>query len=861
MLAGLGVSWLLFRNIGLRGWGFGRLIGLLITGYTVWILSMIGVLSSSLLSWWSVTAAFSTISVVVIYRNRQEFFTFLRRNTKLILISEVLFATFFAAFALFKAYDPGIFGTEKPMELMLLASSWLAEAAPPEDAWFAGEPIAYYYFGYWMFAGLSHMSGVAPAYGFNLALASLPALASPAAFGLIVAIAHGTRKISNSKSHHGGKGSSYQISEPSSSKGYMQGRAMILAGLFGVALLLLAGSAVGWWEGLAHFGVGSTSLYEWLAIDGLELSSGQPFRGEFGSWRPQDYWWWWRASRVINSFDEAGRSLDFTIQEFPAFSYLLGDLHPHVMSLPFFLLTLGTILTVWRSSSPWGFRWLVRHKLSAIALAFLIGAAGFINLWDVLFISALLWMVCSIKVQDENPGQNLLLASLYALPPVLLLVLVGFAGFAPFYPPFGSSEGGLLYPYIGAVETGTRPIHFLTVWGFFGLILLPPAIVFIWRRLQPDWQRSGSERNTPELPASSVSRGSLSLFIGLLLAVPLSIWALGILFANRSFNPNEEFSLFGGQNPIVIFNSEALVLDNLFHLGLPAILSVLFFLFLRLSAQTGIHRDDPLRFVFLLTALSIYVLYVAEFIFAVDVFGNRMNTVFKVYYEVWIALSVASAVVLFRAMAYRIKWQEWRMLTMRIAWAMVLLMALVGPFYYTAAAFVSKTSTSVGFGEGSFNGLAWLEDSAPSDIEAARWLSRNVDKEDTILEGVGGSFTNYGRLSSITGIPSLLGWSGHEVQWRADDAAVYERELAARSLYTTSDEAEAWAILDKWGINYIVVSCREHDLYPELRRAAILRMDEQLTLVFDSESLKGSDALGGCRVQIYKSALDLEAST
>ncbi len=49
---------------------------------------------------------------------------------------------------------------------------------------------------------------------------------------------------------------------------------------------------------------------------------------------PTDNWWWWRATRVIDTLS-GGQSLDYTITEFPIFSFILGDLHPHVMNLPF----------------------------------------------------------------------------------------------------------------------------------------------------------------------------------------------------------------------------------------------------------------------------------------------------------------------------------------------------------------------------------------------------------------------------------------------------------------------------------------------------------------------------------------------
>ena len=56
-------------------------------------------------------------------------------------------------------------------------------------------------------------------------------------------------------------------------------------------------------------------------------------------------WWWWRASRVIHDLDPLGNSMGIQpIDEFPGFSFLLGDMHPHVLALPFVLLALALAL-------------------------------------------------------------------------------------------------------------------------------------------------------------------------------------------------------------------------------------------------------------------------------------------------------------------------------------------------------------------------------------------------------------------------------------------------------------------------------------------------------------------------------------
>ncbi|MCL4822900.1 MAG: hypothetical protein KJZ57_01660, partial [Anaerolineales bacterium] len=69
---------------------------------------------------------------------------------------------------------------------------------------------------------------------------------------------------------------------------------------------------------------------------------------------PDRFWlWWWRASRVVSDFTLTGEFKE-VIDEFPAFSFVLGDLHPHILALPFNFLGFGVALNLfldgWRGA-------------------------------------------------------------------------------------------------------------------------------------------------------------------------------------------------------------------------------------------------------------------------------------------------------------------------------------------------------------------------------------------------------------------------------------------------------------------------------------------------------------------------------
>ena len=109
----------------------------------------------------------------------------LRRHWRYILGVEVFFFLALAAWAFFRAHNPEIAGTEKPMEFAFLNGILNSSQFPPRDPWLSGYAISYYYFGYVQLNMLVQLTGVAPGIAFNLGLSSIFALTLIGAFGLV----------------------------------------------------------------------------------------------------------------------------------------------------------------------------------------------------------------------------------------------------------------------------------------------------------------------------------------------------------------------------------------------------------------------------------------------------------------------------------------------------------------------------------------------------------------------------------------------------------------------------------------------------------------------------------------------------
>ncbi len=129
------------------------------------------------------------------------------------------------------------------------------------------------------------------------------------------------------------------------------------------------------------------------------------------------------------------------------------------------------------------------------------------------------------------------------------------------------------------------------------------------------------------------------------------------------------------------------------------------------------------------------------------------------------------------------------------------------------------------------DGLGWLRESAPGDVEAIAWLRDNAPDDAVLLEAVGPDYSGFGhaRMSTFTGRPTVLGWAGHEVQWKHDPGT---READVKTMYTSTDPAAVRPLLDRYGVEYVVVGPIERADYGE---AGVAKWDDLGRRVFDRD--------------------------
>ncbi len=751
-----------------RGWAVSRVLALLALAWVTWIGGTIGIVPNSAAGIAAVLVIMGIAAAWLAYQRRAELADFFRRRWAVVAITELTFLAVFAFWALVISEAPGISHTEKPMDFGILNAVANADGFPPEDQWLSGHSIAYYYGGHYVAAMLSTLTGVATDKTYNLAVATIPALLAAGILGLV-----------------------YNVLRLAGARAFPA----LGAGLLTAVGVTMLGNLSGVLELAYVRGVGGDWFWEWVAVKGLEAPAG----GD--GWLPDGFWWWWRGTRVIDTLTETGTSLDYTITEVPFFSFLLGDLHAHVSALPFVTLALTLTLALMVSPFAPGLRWLRHRPGEAAALALALGSLAFINAWDFplyVAIAAMAAMACwsawrinrseagtssSSAASTATLGRATGRAALLALG----LVAAGLALFLPFYQSFDSQAGGIL-PVTGPA---TRPFLFLVVMGVPAFL----AGALVGRSLLA----LGSPTSGKRLLVAPVAAFS---------AAPFFVWLLAVAVL-VSLRP-EETTLADG----LVWHRLVLAVPLLTMGGLAA--------YCALVLAANRRPMQWLVFALILAAAGFYLLAGAELFRIVDLFGNRMNTVFKVYYQAWVLLGIAGGVGIYYIVAgpYRLRPGDYRAPLFRalgIAWAGLAVGLIMASAYYPVAAVLDRTGwfqDGGGFGDNTLAGLEFLRRGEPGEYDAIVWLNSEAEP-GRILEAVGDGYSNYGRIAGATGRATVLGWEGHQQQWRGDDSAFAGRSHDVETIYQGTDGMETRRLLEVYGVRWLIVGARERDAYGE----------------------------------------------
>ncbi len=833
-LIGLAINFRLFNVFHTRGYGLAKITTLLMWGYFFWLGTSLKLITNTIEG-----ICFSLIPFVIIayLMNKSAGFgqllSWVKRQWRSILVSEVVFLAGFLGWAFIRSINPEISGTEKPMELAFINAILNSTDFPPHDPWLSGYAISYYYFGYLMTAMLCKLTGISGAVGFNITLAMLFGLVSQASYDLLTNMLHPKRQaVVNNRETTGDddnhSGINYQA---------------LLAPLFILIVSNLEGllevlhsKGIFWKQ---SEGVWSSRFWSWLNIQELNQPPSLPLG--FVPERVNGIWWW-RASRVLQDFTQQGTSKEI-IDEFPFFSYLLGDLHPHVYSMPFVLLVIAILYCVYLTNlgekqigiGVFNFiegvitgrlsnkenkthsGWLFSPVFWFLTLA--LGALSFLNVWDFpiyLMVTGLVFTSISISWKKITFSFVFQLLEVIITVGILSLVL-----FLPFFLGFDSQAGGFL-PSLGFY---TRGISFVVM---FAPFLLPISCWLLKKVFDYfDWQSI----------KKSLAYSSIIVF---------GLWALSYLFTGLIFTLGPISASIGqlGNYLLGLHESNSAgellsgsMLNRLMTPGawifLWAFFTLIFTVLIKdsnedqnLSIDNRFNNRKPVdNFILVLMLAGFGLILVPEFFYLRDQFGWRMNTIFKFYYQGWLLLAIAGAytsVELAKSIS-----NIYLKAGYIITWTLIIGSALLYPFFGLSSKISLVSSAQL-----SLDGDQVYARYQPEEFEAMMWLAENGN--GVVAEAIGGSYTGYARVSTRTGLPTVLGWPGHESQWRGGAEEIGSREPDIELLYKTSSWEEAERIIQQYQINYVYVGAMEEQLY----RANTNKFDTHLHLAFQNESVR-----------------------
>jgi YYY domain-containing protein len=804
------LAYRLFPALADRGYSLSRALGLLLWGFVFWLSVSFGITRNEVggllfalavvvgLSVWAIQTkdeGQTTEAGQTSIFGRLSFVNWIKSNLRLVLSVETLFLVAFALWAFVRANNPDTTGTEKPMEIAFINAILRSPTFPPHDPWLSGYGISYYYFGYVLASMLAMITATNGGMTFNLMLSLVFGLSIIGSYGLLYNLLNAYWRTTDE---------GQQATSP------VHGLWSALGAFFAPLFLVILSNVEGFLELLHSYGIGwagapgdvnlwtklqgisfqnptAYNFWTWLTMKDLSDAPHLPF-----GWNPR-FWFWWRASRILHDYDLRGFDLqkNFTeiIDEFPFFSYLLGDLHPHVLAMPFGLLAVALALNLylggWKGETNFhAFKLPVRKEGLAV-LAVVLGGLAFLNTWDFPIYLAVVTGAFILSLVNERGWGWELIEDFFKFS--IPMAIVSIVLYLPFYISFSSQAGGLLPNVI-------FPTRGAYIWIMFGTLLVPLALFLgsLLGKCDIDWLKG------------------FLLTIG----VTLFLWVFSVVlgvFASQT-EAGRAFVSSQGLSSTSDVLREATLRRLQFGAGLLTLVLIIGMALSYLTAAKAQGESEstaersPIPFVLMFILFGGLLVMAPEFVYLRDQFGSRMNTVFKFYYQAWALWSLAAA------FGFVVLVKELRGVKLGL-FAIVMAAVLVVGLTYPALSLPNKTDNfnAANPDRRTLDGAAYLGAYNPDDYAAIQWLTQAP--LGIVVEAVGGSYSEFARVATYSGQPTVLGWPGHESQWRGGYNEMGNRGDDIKRLYETANWDEANAILKQYEIHYVYIGPLESTTY------------------------------------------------
>ncbi|MFA4955519.1 MAG: DUF2298 domain-containing protein [Candidatus Methanoperedens sp.] len=457
---------------------------------------------------------------------------------------------------------------------------------------------------------------------------------------------------------------------------------------------------------------------------------------------------YWTSSRVIPD----------TINEFPFFSFLQGDVHAHMISITFQLLVIILLLNIIRSDDLD----LIPILITGLAIGFLYP----LNTWDYpVYLVLGIIITVSTVILSNQPGRKK--KNLKPIISIAAMAAASYLLYLPYHLSYKIDKNILLVP-----SGRSSLIFYIAIFGFFLFIIY----TFIFRNIQNNAENNiNNNTNKPSnitaIKATITANIPKYSFVLLLIAALITIFEIKLFIFDNVEKPKiNEFELL------------------LLLLPLLALLV--------LSILKEKNRNNV--FILILMITGVFISIFCEFFYILDALGSgnpgfiRLNTVFKFYLQNWILWSVPTGYVFFLLREKINPGKIWG-----IAAVILILMVSIYPVFATLG-------KSGGFaGASGLNGETYVQKEHPQDYQAILWF-RNLTGQPVVLQAPGELYQWNSAITTFTGLPTVIGWAGHEINWRFPKRSEIDMRWSdVGRIYTSGDIREVEELLKKYNVAYV----------------------------------------------------------
>jgi len=776
------ITGVIFKSFDTKGYIFSKVIGLAVSGYIVWMLGSLRLLPFTAWVCFLVIVVCLGINFLV-YRKTKIFHSIIKDKSFLrkVVFQEAIFMFALLFWTYLRGMRPELIGIEKFMNFGFLNSILRSEYFPPPDMWFAGEHINYYYLGHYFSAYLARISFVPPEIAYNLMIATLFALSFMAAYSIGEFL--------------------YEIFLQNAKDFQPFKYTKLLCGLLTGALVALSGNM-------------HTPYYTIFDRDSYGFDYFPP-----------------GATRYIghHPFIET----DHTIHEFPVYSFVISDLHAHVINLMFVLTAIAVIIAVTMSM-------LEKAKFENggnknESIVDIIPGISLIALLIALFPVAGIWQL---------PIQ-IVAAIVFAVMGVALgVTIVGFPqGFKRYWPGYC-----MVVFLIGLFPT-------VNYWDF-PIYIVVAGVMFFYACLR-------------------ISRYELKAWI--LLAYHVLVIGIGAYLVGTLFHLNfDTISTRVLPVPRGSALNQLLILYGyqMLFFAMLVVISIMAYNKLKDAQETTYKNSSdmplylppydeakrPLLFdfieksnpadviVMILFTCAVGLIIIPEIVFVEDIYPNapRANTMFKLTYQAFVMMALGIGYTFTRMFLCKGEKEAFRRRALELS-VILLIGAFMYPFQMIPFEYRHVHFTQYQGLDGIKHMLVHQEQltrlenelfpegeepfgepyewplvySLHGDYHIVRYINENIEGHPVIAEADFFSYTSFGRIAANTGLPSVFNWYTHQHLWRSPEVSLagdyhpmlVERISDLETLYTANDPSDAWGIIEKYDIRYIVVGPLERARY------------------------------------------------